>query len=58
MTVIINRNMCGYCGACVSVCPTLALDLKEVWIDVDEELCHRCSMCQKVCPIGAIEVQR
>ncbi|MCL2549599.1 MAG: 4Fe-4S binding protein [Methanimicrococcus sp.] len=58
MTVIINRNKCGYCGACVSVCPALALDLKEVWIEADEELCKRCFTCKKVCPVGAIEVQR
>jgi len=54
----INRNKCGYCGACVSVCPTLALDLKEVWIDVDENLCNSCMICRKVCPVGAIEVKK
>ncbi|MDR0767251.1 MAG: 4Fe-4S binding protein [Methanosarcinales archaeon] len=58
MTVVINRSKCGYCGACVSVCSTMALDLKEVWIDVDESLCGRCSICQKICPVGAIEVQK
>nr|WP_243726296.1 4Fe-4S binding protein [Methanimicrococcus blatticola] len=42
----------------MAVCPTMALDLKEVWIDVDESLCNGCSTCKKVCPIGAIEVQR
>ncbi|MCL2862677.1 MAG: 4Fe-4S binding protein [Methanimicrococcus sp.] len=58
MTVIINRNKCGYCGACVSVCRTLALDLKEVWIEADESLCKQCGMCKKICPVGAIEVQK
>jgi Uncharacterized anaerobic dehydrogenase len=33
VTIIVNRNKCGYCGACVAVCPTMALELKEVWID-------------------------
>jgi len=56
--VIINRNKCGYCGACVSVCRTLALDLKEVWIEADESLCKQCGMCKKICPVGAIEVQK
>jgi ferredoxin len=56
VTVTINRSKCGYCGACVSVCPRLALDLKEVWIDVDENLCSKCGICKKICPIGAIEV--
>ncbi|WP_338099608.1 indolepyruvate ferredoxin oxidoreductase subunit alpha [Methanolapillus africanus] len=58
MTVTINRNKCGYCGACVAVCSTLALDLKEVRIEVDEELCNSCFICKKVCPVGAIEVKK
>ncbi|MCZ7399416.1 MAG: 4Fe-4S binding protein [Candidatus Methanoperedens sp.] len=35
MTVNVNRYKCGYCGACVGVCPVGALELVETWIEVD-----------------------
>ncbi|MEL4305554.1 4Fe-4S binding protein [Methanococcoides sp. LMO-2] len=57
MSIIVNKYKCGYCGACVGVCPTGALELIETWIEVDNK-CTGCGICQKVCPLGAIEVDR
>ncbi|WP_135609364.1 4Fe-4S binding protein [Methanococcoides sp. AM1] len=57
MSIIINKYKCGYCGACVGVCPTGALELIETWIEVDNK-CTGCGICQKICPLGAIEVDR
>ncbi|MGP8320493.1 MAG: 4Fe-4S binding protein [Methanosarcinaceae archaeon] len=57
MTIDVNRYKCGYCGACVGVCPTGALELIETWIETDET-CISCGNCAKVCPVGAIEVNR
>ncbi|UCD02953.1 MAG: 4Fe-4S binding protein [Candidatus Aenigmatarchaeota archaeon] len=54
----INRDKCLRCGACVSVCPELALDLKEGGIKNDAEKCTLCGICQKVCPPHAIEVKK
>ncbi|MCK5108305.1 MAG: 4Fe-4S binding protein [Euryarchaeota archaeon] len=51
----VNRYRCGYCGACVSVCPTCAIELVETWIEVTDD-CTECGACVSVCPIGAIEV--
>ena len=35
----INRDLCHYCGGCVSVCPVLAIELEEILIDIDENVC-------------------
>ena len=55
MSVIVNRYKCGYCGACVGVCPVGALDLVETWIEVDNT-CTSCGVCAKICPVGALAV--
>jgi ferredoxin len=55
LTVKVNRFKCGYCGACVGVCPPGALELIETWIEVDKT-CTDCGICVKICPVGALEV--
>jgi len=55
LTVSVNRSKCGYCGACVSVCPTGVLELMETWIEVGES-CNDCGICVKICPVRALEV--
>lgn len=52
----ISRRKCLKCGACVSVCPTMALKLDEKGIRWDKEKCTYCSNCQQICPVGAIEI--
>ncbi|WP_042685376.1 4Fe-4S binding protein [Methermicoccus shengliensis] len=56
MVVDVNRYVCGYCGACVSVCPVDALELVETWLEV-HECCTECGACVRVCPVGALEVR-
>jgi ferredoxin len=53
MNIITER--CGYCGACVSVCPKNILELKEDRVYLQEG-CEKCGSCVKVCPLGALEV--
>ena len=53
----VNRYKCGYCGACVGVCPTGALELVETWIEVNDD-CTRCGRCTSICPLGALELTR
>ncbi len=54
----IDRKKCLRCGACVGVCPKLALDLKESGLRHDAEICIECGLCEKVCPVGAIMVKK
>ncbi len=51
----IHRDICGYCGACVSVCPEGALELIDAYLTVSS-LCMNCGLCAQVCPLGALEV--
>ncbi|MDD1749298.1 MAG: 4Fe-4S binding protein [Methanothrix sp.] len=52
----VNRYKCCYCGACVGVCPTCALELVETWLEVSEA-CKECGLCTRICPVGALEVK-
>jgi ferredoxin len=52
----IQREICGYCGACVSVCPEGALELIDAYLSVDDDACIRCGICARICPLGALEV--
>ncbi|MBN2734010.1 MAG: 4Fe-4S binding protein [Methanomicrobiaceae archaeon] len=52
----VRREVCGYCGACVSVCPEGAIELIDAYLSVDNENCKLCKICVRVCPLGALEV--
>ncbi|MHC1593623.1 MAG: 4Fe-4S dicluster domain-containing protein [Methermicoccaceae archaeon] len=54
--VEVSRYVCGYCGACVSVCPVDALELVETWLEISES-CVDCGACVKACPVGALRVR-
>jgi NAD-dependent dihydropyrimidine dehydrogenase PreA subunit len=58
VSIKVNRYKCGYCGACVGVCPKGALELVETWVEVDESTCISCGICDRICPVGAIEVMK
>jgi len=53
--ISVNRYKCGYCGACVAVCPVGSLELVESWLEVSDS-CKSCGICTGVCPVGALEL--
>ena len=49
-----NSSKCLYCGACVGVCPTQAIVLKDTRIFIDDKKCINCGACVTICPVGAM----
>jgi ferredoxin len=58
--ILVNRNKCCYCGACISVCPVKqgALELEEVILKVSHDICIECGMCVQICPVGALSMTK
>ena len=53
--VIIDKDACIGCGACVGVCPVSALSLDdEGKSSCDESVCITCLSCVGACPVSAI----
>ncbi len=53
----IDKELCGICMACASVCPRNAVSITEHEAIVDNQICNNCGVCFKVCPVGAIIVE-
>ena len=58
MPAKVDREKCMHCGGCVSVCPAMALELREEVLHVYAEKCVSCGNCERVCPVGAIRVAK
>ena len=54
--VLVDKDNCTNCGACVSLCPTEALTMDENYqLEFAEEKCIGCNLCIDSCPRFAIE---
>jgi heterodisulfide reductase subunit A len=56
-TAEINRNLCGRCLICISMCPFNALVYNEGTVEVLEALCKGCGACAAACPTKAIKMK-
>lgn len=55
----VNWDKCVQCGACVAICPTGALYVKDrqtMEVAFDSDKCIACELCIRPCPPRAIEV--
>lgn len=54
MAVVIDKDACTGCAACVDVCPTEAISIKDDKAVVDADACTDCLSCIDECPTEAI----
>lgn len=53
-----QSEKCGYCGACVSICPNSSLELTENVAILNEDKCDDCGRCEIICPLGAFKGEK
>ena len=53
-----REDRCTHCTACITVCPTKALDVDRAGMEVSfkKEKCIACELCIPVCPYQAMEI--
>lgn len=49
-----KSDLCGYCGACVGLCPARILLMDSMQIKILEG-CIECGNCVFICPLGAMQ---
>lgn len=56
--VLLNKERCTHCGACITICPYDAFELDPVTRQVIfyDDRCIACALCIKACPPRAIEL--
>ena len=52
----VDGDLCGNCGGCVAVCPSDAIYLSPVRLEIDRDLCNGCGDCIMTCPVGALRM--
>lgn len=55
--IVVDDTLCLVCGACVGMCPTNAMQLDEVCLNISSELCTLCGRCVELCPVVALSVK-
>jgi NAD-dependent dihydropyrimidine dehydrogenase PreA subunit len=54
MSVVIDKETCVGCAACIDTCPVEALEMVDDKAVVNEEACVDCGACIDACPVGSI----
>ncbi len=52
--IVVQRELCCGCEACVAVCPVGAVNLTGGKAQIEDEQCVRCGACISECPLEAI----
>ena len=54
MAVVVDKETCVGCGACVDTCPVNALSMDNNKVKVNDETCVNCGACIGNCPVEAL----
>ncbi len=54
----IAEDKCDFCGTCVAVCPTDAIELEEARLEILPPRCTDCELCIWVCPLEVLTLER
>ncbi len=55
MPVVVNKDMCLSCGACIAQCPAEALAFgADDKAECNPDVCLDCGACVDTCPVSAI----
>ena len=55
--ILVDQQICDYCGTCVGVCPENCIDLGSNNIAIDISQCTECRQCEYACPLEAIHLE-
>lgn len=50
----VDRDICVGCGACVNLCPRLAIRFIDGRSFIDQQSCIECGTCRDACGVDAI----
>jgi ferredoxin len=56
--IIVDRELCNYCGTCVAVCPENIIELVDIHLEIEQNKCIKCQICVNCCPVGALELNQ
>lgn len=51
-----DKDKCIDCGVCVGICPTNAIAMDDLTVEIDNEKCVYCEVCINACPVKAISI--
>lgn len=54
--VVVDHNLCFFCGACVAVCPPDAIFLETAFLKINNQTCTLCERCVNMCPVHALSM--
>ena len=55
--MIVIKDKCLSCGACMSMGPTVAISIKAGKAEINKKKCIKCGACRDICPVSAISDQ-